>query len=157
MPRVAKDVKVDAPGEIDKLRAWLTVRSGPRFHAFAFARAVRLLTPRARCRRHALPARLARQANYNGRDLPEAEKWRALSRLRTGGTKTAGVVDIFYMTHDEPPKCAALRVLFARVLCACSALRREGRGRCAVQLRLCALFFASHLRPKPCGSSCVVV
>lgn len=29
MPRVAKDVKVEAPGEIEKLRAWLTVRHLP--------------------------------------------------------------------------------------------------------------------------------
>jgi hypothetical protein len=64
---------------------------------------------RARLTPRALPRPLcpaaAVQANYNGRDLPEADKWRALQRVRTGDTKTKGVVDIFYVTSDEPPKC----------------------------------------------------
>jgi hypothetical protein len=41
-------------------------------------------------------------------------------RVRTGETKTAGVVDIFYMTCDEPPKCVAWR----------------GVARCALRLAL---------------------
>ncbi len=66
-----------------------------------------------------------RQANYHGRDLPEADKWKALMRVRTGETKTAGVVDIFYMTSDEPPKCVALRGV-AR--CALRLVLRRANG-----------------------------
>ena len=56
-------------------------------------------------RRHASLRRACAQTNYNGRDLPDAAKWRALTRVRTGETKTAGVVDVFYVSSDEPPKC----------------------------------------------------
>jgi hypothetical protein len=59
----------------------------------------------------------AAQSTYEGQDLPEAEKWRALQRTRSGeSSKSRGAVDLFYCTPDEPPKCVAHRVYLAQRL-----------------------------------------
>lgn len=110
MPRAAKDAKVEAPNEIEKLRQWLRVRC-PRALPARSLRHTRLSACFARC---------ATQSTYDGQDLPEADKWRALQRTRSGeSSKSRGAVDLFYCTPDEPPKCVA------RLVCGKTSEKRK--------------------------------